>query len=84
MSSADCGAAGAAHIPSGQIPSAVAAAAANEAANAMFRAGRIKFYDIPRAVEQAIALAPQCETYTAAEVFETDAEIRRQTERLFL
>lgn len=61
-----------------------AANAANEAANAMFRAGRIKFYDIPRAVEQAIALAPQCETYTAAEVFETDAEIRRQTERLFL
>ena len=66
----------------GLVPAA--ANAANEAANAMFRAGRIGFYDIPRAVEQAIALAPRDADYTAQAVFETDAEIRRQTERLFL
>ncbi|MBQ6267680.1 MAG: 1-deoxy-D-xylulose-5-phosphate reductoisomerase [Clostridia bacterium] len=66
----------------GLVPAA--ANAANEAANAMFRAGRIGFYDIPRAVEQAIALAPTAAEYTAEDVFETDAEIRRQTERLFL
>lgn len=66
----------------GLVPAA--ANAANEAANAMFRAGKIGFYDIPRAVEQAIALAPKGADYTAAEVFETDAEIRRQTERLFV
>ncbi|MBR2869593.1 MAG: 1-deoxy-D-xylulose-5-phosphate reductoisomerase [Clostridia bacterium] len=66
----------------GLYPAAVNAA--NEKANELFRAGKIRFLDIARAVENALETAEQNDDYSLDDVFETDRLIRRQTERLFV
>ncbi len=66
----------------GLYPAAVNAA--NEKANELFRQGKIRFLDIPRAVEAAFGYVPKTENHTLEEVFETDRYIRSETERLFL
>ena len=66
----------------GLYPAAVNAA--NEKANELFRQGKIRFLDIAKAVENALATAPIFDDYSLADVFEIDGLIRKQTERLFL
>ncbi len=66
----------------GLYPAAVNAA--NEKANELFRQGKIRFLDIAKAVENALATAPVFDDYSLADVFEIDGLIRKQTERLFL
>ena len=66
----------------GLFPAAVNAA--NEKANELFRIGKIKFLDIPRAVEAAFDCAVKVSDYTLEQVFETDRLVRSETERLFL
>ena len=66
----------------GLYPAAVNAA--NEKANELFRQGKIGFLDIADAVAKALETAENKADYTLADVFETDREIRSQTERLFL
>ena len=46
--------------------------------------GKIGFLDIADAVAKALETAENKADYTLADVFETDREIRSQTERLFL
>lgn len=64
----------------GLYPAAVNAA--NEKANELFRKGEIRFSDIPRAVENALASAENKAEFTLEDIFETDREIRSLTERL--
>ncbi len=66
----------------GLYPAAVNAA--NEKANELFRNGKIKFLDIPKAVEAAFDYACNVADYTLEDVFETDRAIREATERLFI
>ena len=65
----------------GLFPAAVNAA--NEKANELFRNGKIKFLDIPSAVEAAFGFVAPVSDYTLEQVFETDKLIRSETERLF-
>lgn len=58
--------------------------AANEKANELFRNGKIKFLDIPKAVEAAFDYTADVSDYTLEQVFETDMLIRTETERLFI
>ncbi|MBQ2973018.1 MAG: 1-deoxy-D-xylulose-5-phosphate reductoisomerase [Clostridia bacterium] len=66
----------------GLYPAAVNAA--NEKANELFRSGKIKFLDIPKAVEAAFDYTADVSDYTLEQVFETDMLIRTETERLFI
>ena len=66
----------------GLYPAAVNAA--NEKANELFRNGKIKFLDIPKAVEAAFDYTADVSDYTLEQVFETDSLIRTETERLFV
>ena len=66
----------------GLYPAAVNAA--NEKANELFRNGKIRFTDIPKAVESAFDFVKPVENYTLEQVFETDRFIREETERLFI
>ncbi len=66
----------------GLYPAAVNAA--NEKANELFRNGKIKFLDIPKAVEAAFDYTANVSDYTLEQVFETDSLIRTETERLFI
>lgn len=66
----------------GLYPAAVNAA--NEKANELFRNGKIKFLDIPKAVEAAFDYTADVSDYTLEQVFETDMLIRTETERLFI
>ena len=66
----------------GLYPAAVNAA--NEKANELFRNGKIKFLDIPKAVEAAFDYTADVSDYTLEQVFETDSLIRTETERLFI
>ncbi|MBR5562512.1 MAG: 1-deoxy-D-xylulose-5-phosphate reductoisomerase [Clostridia bacterium] len=66
----------------GLYPAAVNAA--NEKANELFRNGKIRFLDIPRAVEAAFDYTADVSDYTLEQVFETDSLIRSETERLFI
>lgn len=66
----------------GLYPAAVNAA--NEKANELFRNGRIRFLDIPMAVETAFDSVDSVEHYTLEQVFATDKLIREKTERLFI
>jgi 1-deoxy-D-xylulose-5-phosphate reductoisomerase len=66
----------------GLYPAAVNAA--NEKANELFRNGKIKFLDIPKAVEAAFDYTADVSDYTLEQVFETDSLIRSETERLFI
>jgi len=66
----------------GLYPAAVNAA--NEKANELFRKGKIRFIDIPRAVEYAFSCAKSVESYTLEQVFAMDKLIREETERLFI
>ncbi len=66
----------------GLYPAAVNAA--NEKANELFRNGKIKFLDIPKAVEAAFDYTADVSEYTLEQVFETDSLIRTETERLFI
>ncbi len=65
----------------GLFPAAVNAA--NEKANELFRNGKIRFLDIPKAVESAFSFVDPVSDYTLEQVFETDKLIRSETERLF-
>ena len=58
--------------------------AANEKANELFRNGKIRFLDIPKAVEAAFDYTADVSDYTLEQVFETDSLIRSETERLFI
>ena len=53
-----------------------AANGANEEAVALFLEGKIKFLDIPRLVEKAMASQPSVDTYTLEDVFEADRKAR--------
>ena len=66
----------------GLYPAAVNAA--NEKANELFRNGKIRFLDIPKAVEAAFDCVSQVSDYTLEQVFETDKFVRAETERLFV
>ncbi|MBQ2848508.1 MAG: 1-deoxy-D-xylulose-5-phosphate reductoisomerase [Clostridia bacterium] len=66
----------------GLYPAAVNAA--NEKANELFRSGKIKFLDIPKAVEAAFDYTADVSEYTLEQVFETDSLVRTETERLFI
>ncbi len=66
----------------GLYPAAVNAA--NEKANELFRNGKIRFLDIPKAVEAAFNYTADVSDYTLEQVFETDSFIRSETERLFI
>ena len=66
----------------GLYPAAVNAA--NEKANELFRSGKIKFLDIPKAVEAAFDYTADVSDYTIEQVFETDSFVRAETERLFI
>ena len=66
----------------GLYPAAVNAA--NEKANELFRNGKIKFLDIPKAVEAAFDYTADVSDYTLEQVFETDSLIRTETERLYI
>ena len=66
----------------GLYPAAVNAA--NEKANELFRKGKIRFLDIPKAVEAAFNYTADVSDYTLEQVFETDNLIRSETERLFI
>ncbi len=66
----------------GLYPAAVNAA--NEKANELFRSGKIRFLDIPKAVEAAFDYTADVSEYTLEQVFETDSLIRSETERLFI
>ena len=66
----------------GLYPAAVNAA--NEKANELFRSGKIRFLDIPKAVEAAFDYTADVSDYTLEQVFETDGLIRTETERLFI
>ena len=66
----------------GLFPAAVNAA--NEKANELFRAGKIGFLDIPKAVEAAFDCVEAVSDYTLEQVFETDKAVREATERLFI
>ena len=66
----------------GLYPAAVNAA--NEKANELFRSGKIRFLDIPKAVEAAFDYTADVSDYTLEQVFETDSLIRSETERLFI
>lgn len=66
----------------GLYPAAVNAA--NEKANELFRNGRIKFLDIPKAVAAAFDCVSDVVDYTLEDVFETDRAVREATERLFI
>lgn len=59
----------------GLLPAA--ANAANEAANLMFREGKIAFLDIPRAVESVFGVVKHSGEYTLEQVFETDSFVRQ-------
>ena len=63
----------------GLLPAAVNSA--NEAANALFREGRIGFLQIAELVEQASSHVPQVDDYTLDDVLATDAEMRRIVSR---
>lgn len=58
--------------------------AANEKANELFRLGRIGFTDIPYSVEKALEKTLNTGKYTLSDVLETDREIRKETEALWL
>ena len=64
----------------GLLPAAVNSA--NEAANALFRAGKIGFLQIAELVEQASADVPQCDCYTLEDVLSVDTQMRRRVEEL--
>ncbi len=66
----------------GLYPAAVNAA--NEKANELFRSGKIRFLDIPKAVEAAFDYTADVSDYNLEQVFETDSLIRSETERLFI
>ena len=66
----------------GLYPAAVNAA--NEKANELFRNGKIRFLDIPKAVEAAFDCVKNVSDYSLEDVFETDKFIRTETERLFI
>ena len=66
----------------GLYPAAVNAA--NEKANELFRNGKIRFIDIPKAVEASFGYIEPVREYTLEQVFETDKLIREETERLFI
>ncbi len=66
----------------GLYPAAVNAA--NEKANELFRAGKIGFLDIPRAVEAAFECVENVSNYTLEQVFGADKAAREATERLFI
>ena len=66
----------------GLYPAAVNAA--NEKANELFRNGKLRFLDIPKAVEAAFGSVKPVSDYTLEQVFETDRLIREKTERLFI
>ena len=66
----------------GLYPAAVNAA--NEKANELFRSGKIRFLDIPKAVEAAFDYTADVSDYTLEQVFATDSLIRSETERLFI
>jgi len=62
----------------GLYPAAVNSA--NEAANALFRQGRIGFMDIPELVDRVASNAPDASEYTLADVLETDKEMRKRVQ----
>lgn len=53
--------------------------AANETAVAAFLEGKIGFNTIGKAVEHALSLVPQTQSFSIADVCDTDREIREQT-----
>lgn len=63
----------------GLYPAAVNSA--NEQANLLFRQGKIGFTDIPRLAEKVLLSTPKRETYTLAEVAETDKAAREEVLR---
>ncbi len=56
--------------------------AANEVAVQVFLAGRIGFLDITRIVERTLEAVPQTAVKTLNDVYDTDAEARREAQRL--
>ncbi|MEE1011013.1 MAG: 1-deoxy-D-xylulose-5-phosphate reductoisomerase, partial [Acutalibacteraceae bacterium] len=62
----------------GLYPAAVNSA--NEKANELFRNGKIRFLDIPKAVEAAFDCVKNVSDYSLEDVFETDKFIRTETE----
>lgn len=66
----------------GLFPAAVNAA--NEKANELFRNGKIRFADIPKAVENSFNCVKPVENHTLEQIFATDKFIREETERLFI
>ena len=57
--------------------------AANEQAVALFLAGRIRFGDIPRAIESALAALADASSGSREELLEADARARRHVMELF-
>lgn len=62
-------------LKGGLYPAAVNSA--NEQANLLFRRGKIGFLQIAELAEKASSVVPKVDTYTAEDVFETDALMRR-------
>ncbi|MCR5151423.1 MAG: 1-deoxy-D-xylulose-5-phosphate reductoisomerase [Clostridiales bacterium] len=56
---------------------------ANEKANELFRSGKIKFTDIPKAVENALTVCPVKNDCSLSDVYEADSLARQTTEKLF-
>mgnify|MGYP002626655953 CR=1 FL=1 len=65
----------------GVYPAAVNAA--NEQANLMFRQGKIKFGDIARSAEKALGINLHNENISLEDIFETDRNIRKETEAMW-
>lgn len=57
--------------------------AANEKANELFRKGKIKFGDIALSVERALSYPADTDNFTLEDVFDTDREIRKETEAMW-
>ena len=55
---------------------------ANEAANALFRAGKIRFLQIPQFVREASAQTPRIADYTLDDVLAVDAQTRETVETM--
>ena len=64
----------------GLYPAAVNSA--NEEANAMFRAGQIRFLEIPRLIEAASAAVHNQEHFTIDDVFSIDRQMRETVRAL--
>ena len=62
-------------LKGGLYPAAVNSA--NEQANLLFRQGKIGFLQIAELAEKASSAAPKTDTYTAEDILETDALMRR-------